>query len=193
MDIIKVRLTGTRPLLMHSPLYVNMFDPRTKAHKALGNITNKTTDEAAKTIQQSQWRGALYFDEELGPYIPSDNLEAVIKNGASFDRKGKDIRRYMEVVEQCVPLIYKGPRTIEGLWDDGNFIDVRFANNPSTRGKVTAVRPIFREWQLEFTIAYQAEGLNRDALIKYLTKGGEVEGIGDYRPKFGRFSVEVLS
>ena len=65
MQTIKVKIIGTRPLLMHSDIYADPLNPRTKAHKAL-TAKKKKTDEDHEAIAQSEWRGGMYFDEELG-------------------------------------------------------------------------------------------------------------------------------
>jgi hypothetical protein len=43
---------------------------------------------------------------------------------------------------------------------------------------------------LEFTIKYDAERIGKDTLKQILEEAGATKGIGDYRPKFGRFKVE---
>jgi hypothetical protein len=53
-------------------------------------------------------------------------------------------------------------------------------------------RPMFRKWAASCEIAYDPESINRDQIIKCFEDGGTYCGVGDYRPKFGRFSVEVI-
>jgi hypothetical protein len=51
---------------------------------------------------------------------------------------------------------------------------------------------MFRKWACECEIAFDPDSINREQVIKCLEDGGQYCGVGDYRPKFGRFTVEVL-
>ncbi|MFY1021175.1 hypothetical protein [Ectopseudomonas khazarica] len=189
MQTIKVKIIGTRPLLMHSDIYADPLNPRTKAHKAL-TAKKKKTDEDHEAIAQSEWRGGMYFDEELGPYIPGINVESSIVAGGKLSRLGAQLKRSIEVIDDRCKLDYTGPRTIEGLWEK-RFYDARSVKVPGAR--LTRYRPLFRDWSLTCEIAFDSETINREQVVKCLEDAGQYCGIGDYRPKFGRFSVEVLA
>jgi hypothetical protein len=53
-------------------------------------------------------------------------------------------------------------------------------------------RPIFRRWSLSATIAINEEVVNVNEVKKAVTDAGALIGLGDYRPRFGRFNVEFL-
>lgn len=189
MEIIKVRLVGTRPMLMHSDVYADPLNPMTKAHKALTGKRKKTDDDH-EAIAKSEWRGGLYFDEEIGPYIPGVNIEGVIRDGGKLSKLGTQIKRSTEVMDEKCRLEYDGPRTVKGLWD-GGFYDARSVKVPG--GRIIRYRPIFHRWHLECEIAFNPEAIDRHQVIKCLEDGGQYLGLGDYRPKFGRFEVEVIA
>lgn len=81
--------------------------------------------------------------------------------------------------------------TAEQLWEQNErYADVRavIVNN----SRVMRTRPIFHDWSIEFSADFDDEQINRDQLIKATEDAGRMVGLCDYRPKFGRFTVEVL-
>jgi len=189
METIDVTLTGTRPLLMHSDVYANPLDPRTIAHKEV-TLKKKKTDDDHRFIMRSEWRGALYYDDTEGPYIPGINIESALVAGGKLLRLGAQLKRSIEVVHEIHPLRYSGPRSVEALWDAG-YYDVRSVKVNTNR--VQRCRPLFREWAVEVQIAYNPESIDAAEVLQCLVSAGEYCGIGDYRPKFGRFSAEVAA
>lgn len=188
MEIIKIKLIGSRPLLMHADVFADPLNPLTKAHKALTSKRKKTDDDH-EAIAQSEWRGGMYFDEELGPYIPGVNIEAAMVAGGKLSKLGTQLKRSAEVMDDRCKLEYDGPRTVQALWDQG-FYDARSVKVSQSR--LMRYRPIFRHWSLTCEIAFDPESIDRAEVVKCLRDGGQYCGIGDYRPKFGRFDVEVI-
>lgn len=187
LNTIKVRITGTRPLLMHSDKFADPLNPLTKAHKELTG-KRKKTDEDHEAIAKSEWLGGLYLDKD-GPYIPGVNIEAALIGGGKLSKLGTQLKRSVEVMDEKCHLEYDGPRAAESLWDAG-FYDARSVKVQSAR--ITRYRPLFRQWACVAEIAYDADSINREQVISCLNDGGQYCGIGDYRPKFGRFTVEVI-
>lgn len=186
MHNVKFKIVGEKRLLVHGDRFADPLDPATKEHKALTSKRKKTDDDF-EAIAKSEWKGGLYFDRETGPYIPSANLEAMIFEGAKSEKQGKTVKSTIEVVEERAPILYDGPRDIEGLWQKG-FYDSRSVKVGQSR--VRRYRPCFREWALEFTVAFDPEAIDRDDLVRFVKFAGERVGIGDYRPKCGKFRVE---
>lgn len=188
MEIIKVRIRGTRPMLMHSDRFANPVDPMTKAHKELTG-KRKKTDEDHEAIAKSEWRGALYYNNELGPVIPEHVMFGSIHEGAKKSKLGKQFLPGMEIVEQDIKLLYEGPRDLEGLWNAG-FYDCRSV--VVSRARLMRYRPMFKKWAAEFTIAYDAGLVTVEQIKKAIRDAGTQCGIGDYRPKFGRYELEAF-
>lgn len=189
MEIVKVRLTGTRALLMHADIFANPLNSLTKAHKALTG-KRKKTDEDHEVIAKSEWRGGMYFSDDIGPYVPGVNIEAAMIAGGKLSKLGSQLKRSVEVLDERCVLEYEGPRTIAGLWD-GGFYDARSVK--VTTSRITRYRPLFREWSVVCEVMFDQETIDRAQVIKCLEDGGLYCGIGDYRPKFGRFSVQVIA
>jgi hypothetical protein len=55
------------------------------------------------------------------------------------------------------------------------------------------VRPMFREWSIEFDYAYDETELDEQSVITAAEIAGRLVGLCDYRPRFGRFDVEVVA
>jgi hypothetical protein len=187
LNTIKVRITGTRPLLMHSDKFADPLNPLTKAHKELTG-KRKKTDEDHALIAKSEWMGGLYIDSK-GPYIPGVNIEAAMIGGGKLSKLGTQLKRSVEILDEKCHLEYSGPKSAEALWEAG-FYDARSVKVQTAR--LMRYRPMFREWSCIAEVAYDPDSINREQVIKCLEDGGQYCGVGDYRPKFGRFSVEVL-
>lgn len=50
-------------------------------------------------------------------------------------------------------------------------------------------RPRFDDWELDFEIHVLDEQIKPDVVNGILTDAGQYVGIGDYRPKYGRFMI----
>lgn len=189
METIKLKIIGTRPLLMHADVFADPLNPLTKAHKAMTSKRKKTDDDH-EAIAKSEWRGGLYFADDIGPYLPGVNLEASLIAGAKLSKLGTQLKRSIEIIDDRCPLEYEGPRTVKGLWDKA-FYDARSVKVQSAR--LMRYRPLFRNWSTSCEVAFDPESINREQIIKCFEDAGLYCGVGDYRPKFGRFTVEVVA
>ena len=59
--------------------------------------------------------------------------------------------------------------------------------------KVARCRPIFKDWRATFTVLFEESALQRGDLDMSLRDAGSMIGVGDYRPRFGRFEVVAAS
>lgn len=191
METIKVRWTGTRPLLVHSEI---LADPTSPQSRRLKEITSqrgavKSTDTYAAECSRAEWEGGLYYDPTLGPYMPGANILASIEGGARLTKMGKEIERGLVVLDDMVPIEYTGPRDLDGMYEAGMY-DRRGVK--VGQAKIQRTRPIFHKWTLNFQIAIDPNRLQADVLRAILEDAGRYVGIGTYRKRFGRFNSEVL-
>lgn len=188
LTTVRFTITGTAPLLMHNERLANPFDEMTKNIAAITGKRTKTEEDKLE-IARLEWQGGLYWDELLGPYIPGANVKRCFMNAATQGKLGKAFRGGLIPLDAEIPLVYPGPRDIEGLWAAGTFLDAR-----STRiggKKVWRARPRFNEWGIVTTMFVNTLLVNLDALRLYTAQAGVTEGLGDYRPTFGRFLCDV--
>jgi len=187
METIKMKWTGIRPLLMSNGL---MMDPLNEYVKRCKEITNKRkkTETDYELLYRLRWEGSLYFDEESGPFMPNDNIEACIKFGARKLKLGKDVEAAVLVTNEIVPLNYSGPRTLEALW-----VASTFQLKKPTKLGVMSIRPMFPTgWSCEFELEYDDEIIDRKNIVLVQDIAGRQIGCGAWHPKFGRFLSEVL-
>ena len=171
MKKVQVRIKGIVPLLQHrfpeeehgannSKKKSKVYDPETEAKKA------------------------LYQNDQIGIYQPAEHLLcAMVRAGTSFKYEGK--RTYKDIIScgiaiepDCIPL-HKERKDYT--------IDAR--NAVVKRQRIIRWRPRFEEWELEFDIVIlDDQNISVSTLKEILETAGQW-GIGDYRPRFGRFQV----
>ena len=190
METISFRITGTSPLLMQAETLANPLHELTKAHKAVSGKRKKSEDDYV-WLMESEWSASMYYDDDIGPYIPALNLEGCIAEAGKIIRLGKTIKQAVQVVTDRAKLEYDGPRKKEKLWSAGRkFADVRGVNVGGK--KIMRCRPVFLSWAAQFEVAYMEDVLDKTDLVRIVEESGRRIGIGTYRPRFGRFNVEVL-
>jgi hypothetical protein len=187
MQQLKVTIKGLSPLLMHADRLANPLDPVTKAHKAM-TVKPKKTDSEHEAIAKSEWLASLYYRDGVGVYIPGQNIDACLKDAAKMQKLGKKFTQAVMVLEDEVPLQYKGPKKPDALFEEG-FVDVRGVK--VSQAKVMRYRPKFNEWGAAFTVAFNDDLVNLDALRRAIADAGSLIGLCDYRPRFGKFTAEV--
>jgi hypothetical protein len=188
MQTLVIRITGISPLLMHNARFANPLDPATKAHKTLTS-KRKKTDEDHFAIAKSEFLGSIYHDNETGVYLPGINMEACLFEAAKMQKLGKTSKRSLLVLNDKIKIQYSGPKTPEKLYEDSTFVDVRAVKVGMS--KLMRYRPKFAEWSAEFQLSFNPEQIEERDIIRILEDAGSLVGVGDYRPRFGKFSVEV--
>jgi hypothetical protein len=191
---ITFKFTGLFDLLMNNARGVDKLDPLVIEKTEITKKKEKTDDDE-KRLAQLDWEVSIYYDDEMGPYLPCDNMKRAIRDGATRIKKGKDIGRAVVPLEERARLEYDGPRDLAALWASGRFSDRRSVviNNK----RIMRRRPRFPiGWNVTFALSYDPAAINRKDLVLAAEYAGKLYGLGDYRPDtggpFGRFGVEVL-
>jgi len=192
MESIKMKLTGLSPLLMHNG---DMANPLHKHAKALAKLSKgakgKKTEEVYMLMSDVEFEGGMYFDKDVGPYIPGECLDAAMVSGAKLTRLGTAVKRGAQVLDDKCPLIYKGPRDMDGLIASPEFRLMKPVKVGAA--KVVRTRPMFSQWSLEFTWLYAPDQFDRETLIDIAETTGRLVGLCDWRPRYGKFKAEVIS
>ena len=188
-ETVQVRIIGVAPLLVHN---AQLADPMNKFTKAIKEITakgRKKTDSDLEALAKLEFLGGLYIGGKSVPAIPGECVEGMIRDGARKSRAGKDA--VCGVISDGVwPIEYEGPKDPEKLWLDERFRDIRPVKVGQAR--VMRMRPRFNAWALTFSLMYQDEVVNKAGLEKWLRDAGQLVGLCDFRPRFGRFEVESV-
>ena len=58
--------------------------------------------------------------------------------------------------------------------------------------KIMRYRPILRKWSIKATIVVNEDVVNISEVKKAAQDAGALIGLGDYRPRFGRFNVDFI-
>lgn len=176
MKNIECEITGTTAMLQHRFPTEDYGANKSKAKKK----TYIPEEEAEK---------ALYRSPDGTIHQPSEHiLGSLIKAAVNFNYEGKktfrDVIKAGIVVEpDAIPLL-DNDGNIKKMWDE---IDAR----PVVIGRARVIcwRPKFNKWKLQFKIQIlNDDQLSPETLKEILDYAGRV-GIGDYRPRFGRFQV----
>lgn len=188
MKTLRVTWKGISPLIMHSCQCVNPLHPIAKELKKYTSKKNKT-DEDLTTISDLEWETGAYWKDGLGLYIPAENVEATIINGAKANKKGKDVQRYVDVVDLYIPLDYGENLSKEELIQNYEYRDTRIMT--VMRSKVLRTRPRFDQWKIEFELRYNEEKIDIETIINAIEYAGMYVGLCDSRPKYGKFVATV--
>lgn len=184
----RVTCVGTAELLMHNARFANPLDPAAKAMKAVTSKRIKT-DADHEEMARLEHAGALYLDDEVGPYIPGQNIERCLLDAAKVTRSGVKVTRGVFIYTDVNPLAYSGPRTADALWADLNFR--HFASVKIGANRIMRCRPVFRQWRVDAEGELDPSVLNLAELQGIAVTAGQMIGLGDYRPRYGRFEATV--
>ena len=183
---LRLRITGVVPLIMHNGQMRDPLNPIVKQLKLLTQKRNKTEADFEE-ISRLEWYGGLYVSNDK-LIIPGEAWEGTFKGGARTKKRGKDAVRAI-LCEDSI-LEYDGPKKIDDLWQDQNFRIVKSVT--VQRNSVMRTRPTFKQWSCILTIRFSSDVLNNSDIIEFAKIAGEQVGILDWRPKFGRFTVEKI-
>lgn len=195
MQQLKLVLHGTRPLIQHNVRLVDPLDPYTQALRtATDEAKAKKTDEAHRHMADVEFEGSLYHDDELGPYVKAEAVERCLRQAAAIGFKGYGAKVERGVLitgmdnSEAIPLLYNGPRDIETLRTDPNY-RLRAAVGVG-QNKVMRTRPRFRNWSIECMAHIDESQINTSRFREIALYAGRL-GLGDHRPRYGRFEAEV--
>lgn len=195
LNKLSVHVVGLVPILLHNSQLVNPMNEFAMGMKEITSKRKKTEDDLLK-LQRLEFEGGLYLNANKAPGIPTTVLDGFFSAAARTIRKGKEgkagIFALSPTPEDSVwPLIYAGPKDVDGLWKAGTkFVDCRPAKVGTA--KVMRTRPCFSSWELKFEVMFNSELLNRKDIDTILQAGSATHGLGDYVPRYGRFLVKSV-
>jgi len=199
MEKLTVKITGTKPMLMHSAESANKFSPKTKILSAMTGGRKKTPEQEWEIMFVS-WQLSMYIHNgEI--VVPAANLLSCFRQGARKQKKGKQFESGVVFLKNYYPLSYDGERIVvdETVFPDENLRDmfdrgehVNLSQVVVSRSRITRVRPIFDQWSLTVDMEYEPDVITREELIRAINDAGSLIGLGDWRPLYGTFNVEIV-
>ena len=190
MKKIKCEFHGISPIILHSCQCVNPLHPISLEMKRINSKKRNKTEEDLAVLSDLEWEAGLYWDDEVGVYVPAENIEATIREGAKARRKGKDIVKGFMCDDMKIPLDFGENLSKEELKADFRFRDVRAMKVQTAR--VMRTRPRFNMWNIAFTASYDEKILNLNDLVDAIEYSGQYVGLCDSRPKYGKFVAKII-
>jgi hypothetical protein len=185
MYIVDVQVTGVAPLLEHRYPVPDFAD--------LGKGSKLQTGSPDYT---QEWRKYLYVDSAGQVFQPAAHFEgAMTKAAAGFKVTGKRGKTYKDLFSSSVfvtpdqiPHGIAAPQELDADADKPLYLDIRPV--VVQRSRVVRIRPTFKPgWVLDFEITCIDDQIPSSVINEVLILAGRTVGIGDFRPKFGRFMV----
>lgn len=162
-----------------APLLFNRFPDE-------DNPEGKSRQKTAHSTRDEQVEKSLYRDEKGKVYQPAEHIiGAMIKAASAFKLEGK--KTYRDVVSAGV---FIEPMKIVHV-KQKYITDWRSVVIKATRGRVMRGRARMDTWELKFDLICIDDRMDDNALKEIIKYAGGYIGVGDYRPRYGRF--EVLS
>lgn len=195
MDTLKFKVTGIDSILLNNPQTVDPFNKYSKAKAIITKKGTRKTEDDQLELRRLEVESKVYFDEKIGIYVPSNWITAAI-GGISFTQlkiAKKVIRGCVFPDENKIKLHFEGEEKVKSKADvSGNpaFHILQLVKQGQVR--VPKAGPIFKNWSFTTSLSYESEILDRDTLEHLLTYASNYGGWGDFRPTFGRASLEIL-
>ena len=193
MYTVNAKIEGISPLLHHR--FALSANGKTKPKKTTGVVD-----------YSDEWRGTCYVNEDGELYEPATHIEAsmtkaavTIKIPGKGNKTFKDLCRAAVFVDPfAIPhtdnngeirqLPKNPPVTTTLISDAPVYVDVRAA--VVQRARVARARLAFNTgWRLSFNLEVADDQLPVETLQDILTEAGLKIGIGDNRPRNGRFRI----
>jgi hypothetical protein len=166
-----------------------LADPLDERAISLAAITGKRLKTRAdhEEISRREWYGGLWLYDKL-PCLPQEAIEAAFIKGA-LTRKRGDAAKAGFVANAPAMLAYDGPTDLDELWQNENF---RLRKGVRVlKARTMRTRPRFPEWSAVISATFLTTELNRSEVVDFMKIAGAMRGIGDWRPKYGRFEVLI--
>ena len=193
MKTMKIKITGIRPIILHNGLLADPTNPIVLQQKAITAKKAKKTDADNLELARLEWFGGLYLSESGRICIPCDNIERCIQQGGQKQRIGKDVQAGVFVQEPEIEIDHPD---IAGKKPEKLYGDPRFTIRKGVKiqtSRIIRIRPMIPTgWKLTFTLEFDDTLINARNLEQAILDAGTYVGLGDWRPKFGRFTHEIL-
>lgn len=185
MYFVKVQVEGISPLL-HNRFPLPDFETLSKGGRR----------QPGEQDYSQEWRKLLYVNSSNEVYQPSTHFDGAMTRASSGYRiQGQGQKTYSQLFKGNVfttpdEILFgiKAPENLDNDADKPLYLDVRPA--VIQRARIVKIRPCFKPgWKLKFIIEVIEDQIPVNVLNEVLIQAGKTVGIGDFRPRFGRFMV----
>lgn len=179
----------------------NRYAVEARRLNALVKAARKSGDEQVLVsleplVMRNDWESSAYWDDkERKFFIPDSSIMACIRAGATASKKGRDIDRAVIMSETQAFVDTKHFKSLDDAWEDEKFRLEGPAKVPPKTGsliwKCRCMMPT--GWVISFSLEYDELMFPGKSLADAIDAAGKMQGMGGWRPKFGRFLAECKS
>ena len=204
---LSVTINGTTDLICHNG---QTADPRNSFAKQLKAISGKRkkTDADFDQMAKIEWFAGLYVgrtsDDAEGTArltLPSHVVESALVGGAKKSKRGVQAKSGLFVSNDAVLSFPGAPAAALAKEELQAWLDELFEKGDNTltvgvkvgMAKVMRTRPRFSRWTSTFVCEFDDAVLTLGDVKDILEDAGRLVGVGDWRPKFGRFGVTEVT
>lgn len=188
---INASIEGTAGLLQHA-----------FGTAALGDIQQGASKRTGSPDYSLEWLATMYVDRNGYLVQPASHIEgALVRAAASFKQKGKGGKTWKDAIKAYCYVLpdeithYRNGQPVKApgaelLEAPTEYLSVSIMRVKVQRAAVARSRLLIAPgWQLNFCIEVHDEQARPDVVQAVLEESGRAVGIGDYRPRYGRFTV----
>lgn len=189
MKKLRVNLNGVSPLIMHSPKCVNPLHPlKIKLNEYTSK--RKKTAEDLQMISDLEWECGVYWDDNVGLFVPNEAILATIVEGGKLNKNGSAIQKYVQIIESLAPLDIGEDQNYDKMKYDPRLRDVRSVVVEKKR--VIRSRPRFNTWRCEFDLIYDENRIDAGTIALAVENAGKYIGLLEMRKMgYGRFAASI--
>jgi hypothetical protein len=212
-ETLKVKLVGIAPgLIMDNGDRADPRDPIAMERVRLSSTRAKNrTSQQMDTIEDLDYIGGIWSTESGTVAIEDDEIlvdgfgnlclitgavERMLLDASTMFRLGTKAKTAFLLDGPYCLLLDGKPVKVSDVFADRMQHRIRRrvrTGSGTKRNWIVANRPLFREWSTVIDINYFPNSLDRHQVEQIVEAGGIYQGLGSYRPKYGRFDVEILS
>ncbi|NBS24547.1 MAG: hypothetical protein EBS78_11400 [Altererythrobacter sp.] len=206
LRFFEVTVEGTAGLLCGNSAY---SDPLGSYQPKKEYFTDKKgkakTEGVQRAIRTLDWLFSGYWQQEgqvevdegeniagfegfATPYLPGANFQRCLRNAATKWKLGKAVPRAVLVTNNPA-LEYDGPADAVDLF---NARSPKFQLCAFTGRGVWVNRLFIPQWAAKFELTLDDELMGPDQLRRIANMAGKSEGLGTWRPRYGRFQVTEI-
>jgi len=172
---IQYKIKGVTPILFHNVYTMDLIKPKKMTHSEF-----EQSDEVFKS--------RVYFEDNK-LVLPPRVILGLLKNASAKSGIKQDGKRatYSSIIRAIIFVL-------DSMFLDQNFDDLERHREYVTvqRSKILRIFPMLKQWSGILNLTYDETQISEEALTEILIYGGSFVGMGDYRPLYGRFSVEKI-
>ena len=190
-----VKITGVTPLLQNNPQTVDRFNHFAKRMKTISAKGTRRTDDDYLEMRDLEMESKIYFDDTLGVYAPAGWLAEAIATAAFRVAKisKANIRGALFIGDDKIKLTYRDSNKVKSIADIvGNAAFRQMLTLPQGQVRIVKAFPIFHGWAMATMIEFDDKIIDPDSLSRIVEHTSRYVGFGDFRPKFGRATAEVI-